>query len=167
MASLEPPRVDVVASNDADAAAPADASAPGFPAADAGVPREPDAGEAASPVEPECGGALVDGVCWYLGPVDSACDDVCSVRGGVDSSAPSSIGTPERGGSLEACTGILGALGALPGVVMEGYREDALGFGCHVFLDADGATSAWWLTAPEFSTAVSDPNVRLVCGCTR
>ena len=166
VASFEPAGGDTVASNDTDAAPSVDAGAPLEPAADAGAPSPPDAGSA-PPVEPECGGALVDGVCWYLGALESACDDVCSVHGGVDPGAPASIGTPDSGGSLDACSAILDALGALPGVVMEGYREDALGFGCHLFLDADGAASAWWLTAPEFSTSVSDPSARLVCGCTR
>jgi hypothetical protein len=167
VASLEAPGDDVVAGNGADAAPPADAGAVGLPPADAGAPSEPDASNPTPPVEPTCDGALVDGICWYLGAVGNACEDVCSTHGDVDTSATASIGTPEQGGSLEACTGILQALGALPGAVTEGYREDALGFGCHLFLDAGGAASAWWLTAPEFSAAVSNPNARVVCGCTR
>jgi len=166
VASLEPPGDDAVASDDTDAAAPADAGAPGTLPADAGAPSEPDAGNAPPP-EPACGGAVVDGVCWYLGAVDTACDDVCGAHGGIAASASASIGTPEQGGSLDACTAILQALGALPGAVMEGFRQDALGFGCHLFIDAGGAPTAWWLTAPEFSTSVSNPSARLVCGCAR
>jgi hypothetical protein len=167
VASLEPPGDDAVASNDADAdaAPPADAGTRASP--DSGTPDEPDAGLEPPPVEPACGGTLVDGVCWYLGAVDTACDDECGVHGGVDTSAAGAIGTPEQGGSLDTCTTILRALGTLPGVVTEGFRQDALGFGCHLFTDAEGVTSAWWLTAPAFSTSVSNPNARLVCGCVR
>jgi hypothetical protein len=76
------------------------------------------------------------------------------------------VGTPEQGGSLESCAAILESLGELS-LVSEGFREDTLGFGCHLFVDAAGATSAWWLTAPAFAPTVSDPSARLVCGCTR
>jgi len=119
------------------------------------------------PVEPECGGALVDGVCWYLGELDQACDTVCAAHGGVEPASSARIGTPEQGGSIEACAAILEALGEPSASLMEGFREDDLGFGCHLFVDADGATSAWWLTSPAFSPTVSNPNARLVCGCAR
>ena len=135
------------------------------------APRTPDAGSPPPsppdppPIEPECGGALLDGICWYLGDLDQACDTVCAPHGGFDPSSTAWTGTPEQGGSIEACTALLEALGAPPASVTEGFREDELGFGCHLFVDEAGATSAWWLTAPAFSPAVSNPSARLVCGC--
>jgi hypothetical protein len=140
---------------------------PNTPSLDAAAPNEPlapDAGdEPAPPLEAECGGARLDGICWYLGGDGEACNDVCATRGGVEPAAAARVGTPEQGGS----TAILGALGALTGVVTEGFRPDELGFGCHVFLEASGVVSAWWLTAPEFSPAAFAPSARLACGCSR
>jgi hypothetical protein len=135
------------------------------------APRAPDAGSPQPsppdppPIEPECGGALLDGICWYLGELDQACDSVCASHGGFDPSSTAWTGTPEQGGSIEACAALLEALGEPPASVTEGFREDELGFGCHLFVDEAGATSAWWLTAPAFSPAVSNPSARLVCGC--
>ena len=160
---------------DEPAASAADAgllpAQPNEPSVDAAAPSEPlvpDAGsEPAPPPPPECGGALLDGICWYLGGDGEACNDVCATRGGFDPAATEWVGTPDQGGSIESCTAVLDVLGELPGVVTEGFRPDELGFGCHVFLDAAGAASAWWLTAPEFSPAVFDPSARLACGCLR
>jgi hypothetical protein len=63
----------------------------------------------------------------------------------------------------------LQALGVEAGApVGSGYREDGLGFGCHVLTDVAGAaTSAWWLTDPDFSPAALGVQVRVACGCTR
>jgi hypothetical protein len=151
-------------------------------ASDAGTPSPPVASDAGSarptppeaplppeeppPVEPECGGAQVGGACWYLGELDQTCNGACASHGGVDPGAAAFIGTPEQGGSLEACAAILEALGEPPALVMDGFRDDGLGFGCHLFVDAAGGTSAWWLSAPAFAPTVSDPSARLVCGCT-
>jgi hypothetical protein len=154
------------------AATRADAGLPLVPpnAPDAAAPGEPpalDAGSEPVPVEPECGGALLGGACWYLGVAGEACNDVCGARGGLEPASTAWVGTPAQGGSIESCAAVLAALGQLPGAVTEGFREDELGFGCHVFLDVTGAASAWWLTAPAFSPAVSDPSARLACGCVR
>jgi hypothetical protein len=148
---------------------PEDAGISSVPEApDASGPQPPiDPAEPAEPAEPDCSGTLVDGVCWYLGELDRACVDVCATRGGVDPASTASIGTPEQGGSLESCAAILAALGGPAASLQEGFREDDLGFGCHVFVDAAGATSAWWLTAPAFAPTVADPNASIVCGCAR
>jgi hypothetical protein len=144
---------------------------PNVPSVDAAAPNEPlapDAGnEPVPPLEPECGGALLDGICWYLGGAGEACNDVCATRGGFEPAATAWVGTPAQGGSIESCTAVLSALGELPGLVTEGFREDELGLGCHIFLDAAAAASAWWLTAPEFSPAAFATSARLACGCLR
>lgn len=172
------------ASAGAEAAVDAGAMAPAPPApgdgepAPALPPSPPDAGASAPPPldagapppdnqQPACGGALLGGACWYLGELDQTCDDVCAERGGFAPAALAAAGTPAQGGSLEGCTAVLQALGALPGVVTEGFREDGLGFGCHLFVDPSGAATAWWLTAPDLSPTAANPSARLACGCTR
>lgn len=141
-------------------------------------PAPPDAGASAPPPldagalppgnqPPACGGALLGGSCWYLGELGQTCDDVCVDSGGFAPAALAAAGTPAQGGSLEGCTAVLQALGALPGVVTEGFREDGLGFGCHLFVDPSGAATAWWLTAPDLSPAAANPSVRVACGCAR
>jgi hypothetical protein len=119
------------------------------------------------PVEPECGGALLDDICWYLGELDQTCGSVCAARGGVAPASAAWVGTPDQGGSIETCAAVLEALGESSAALAEGFREDGLGFGCHVFVDTDGVASTWWLTAPDFSPEVSDPSARLACGCAR
>jgi hypothetical protein len=168
-------------------ALPADAGVPlGGPAPDAGAPpsepvEPPESPEPpdSQPPEPqpepnepepeanECDGAFAAGSCWYLGARAQACDDVCATRGGFDPSSVGVVGTPDQGGSIEGCDTVIQALGGPAGVVNEGFREDGLGFGCHVFIDAEGAASAWWLTSPELSPSVADPNVQPLCGCAR
>jgi hypothetical protein len=172
-----PPTAASPVGNDRDAEPLEEPPIPSTPAVvDAGppsIPLTPDAGtpDAGSeppppppPVEPECGGALFDGICWYLGELDEACDSVCAAHGGFEPSSTAWIGTPTQGGSLETCATILELLGEAASVT-EGFREDELGFGCHLFLDEAGTASAWWLTAPAFSPAVSNPSARLACGC--
>ena len=127
----------------------------------------PPPAEPPPPPEPVCDGAPLGGVCWYLGELDQTCNGVCASHGGFDPASTAAIGTPDQGGSLESCAAILQALGEPPTLLSEGFREDNLGFGCHLFVDAAGDTSAWWLTAPVFAPTVSDPNARLVCGCAR
>jgi len=161
-------------------ALPADAGVPlGEPAPDAGAPSEPidppespEPPDSEPPIAPEpepaeCGGAVAAGSCWYVGAPSQSCDDVCATRGGFDPSSIGVVGTPDQGGSIEGCDAVVQALGGPAGVVNEGTREDQLGFGCHVFIDAEGAASAWWLTSPEFSPSVADPSVQLLCGCAR
>jgi hypothetical protein len=138
---------------------------------DAGLPIDPsvpDAGDEPPPpppVEPECAGTLLDGLCWYLGELDQACNSVCASHGGFEPASVASVGTPAQGGALERCAAVLEALGEPAAGLLEGFRDDTLGFGCHLFLDADGTASAWWLTSPAFSPGVSDPNVRVACAC--
>ncbi|HTV19797.1 MAG TPA: hypothetical protein VMG12_14025 [Polyangiaceae bacterium] len=142
---------------------PTDPSDPSTPPEDPGPSEPPAPPDTAEP----CGGRAVAGACWYLTATSQSCDDVCATRGGVSAASNAVVGTPEQGGSIEGCDAVLQAFGAPPGVVNEGFREDALGFGCHVFIDPDGTATAWWLTAPEPSPDVSDPSVRMVCGCAR
>jgi hypothetical protein len=112
-----------------------------------------------------CGGALLQGACWYLGDVGQSCDDVCATHGGFSAGALAVIGTPGQGGSLEGCTAVLQALGAFSGAVTEGYREDGLGLGCHLYVEAAGTEVAWWLTAPELSPQAFSAQSRAACGC--
>lgn len=142
--------------------APSDAGAePPSPPTEPLPPTEPP-----PPTVPACSGAPLGGVCWYLGELDQTCNAACAIHGGVDPASITFIGTPDQGGSLEACAAILQALGEPPGPVTDGFRDDDLGFGCHLFVDPAGATSAWWLTAPAFAPTVASPSARLVCGCT-
>lgn len=148
---------------------------PGAPASDAGgvVPapeapdaQAPDAG-AVAPAEPPpaCAGTPLDGACWYVGDPAQTCSDVCTPHGGVSVAAVSVIGSLTQGGSIEGCARVLSALG-VAGEVASGFREDGLGFGCHLFIDVQGVESPWWLSAPDLSPAASAPEVRRVCGCT-
>lgn len=142
---------------------------------DASTPAEPnesppDAGGAPPSLpEPEpvpaCGGVLLAGTCWYLGNVGQACDDVCLTRGGFSTASMAWIGTPAQGGSVEGCTAVLQALAALPGVVTEGFREDGLGLGCHLYVEAAGTEAAWWLTSPDLSPQAFSTQSRQACGC--
>jgi hypothetical protein len=148
------------------------------------VPAErPDAGTAAEPIdtapdasaavpvlpepEPACGGTVVQGSCWYLGDVGQACADVCATHAGFSLASAALVGTPAQGGSIEGCTAVLQALAALPGLVNEGFREDGLGLGCHLFVEATGTEVAWWLTSPDLSPQAFSAQSRQVCACVR
>ena len=173
--SMTPPIAGPV-STDTNAGLP-EAPSPTPPSLDAGLPSVPDASDAGSepppppPVEPPpplerpCDGALLDDICWYLGDLDQSCDNVCAPHGGFDPAATEWVGTPDQGGSIESCAALLTALDEPTASLMDGFRQDDLGFGCHLFVDADDNAGAWWLTAPAFSPDVSDPSARLVCGC--
>ena len=117
--------------------------------------------------EPACAGARLGGACWYLGDAGLACDDVCASRGGFAPEAAGMVGTPAQGGSVEGCTAVLEALGALSAPVTAGFRDDGLGLGCHVFTNASAATAAWWLSAPDLSPAASGIAIRIACSCVR
>lgn len=141
-------------------------------AADAGAeptppepPVPPDTPAPPPQPEPQCAGAAFDGSCWYVGALGASCSTVCATRGGFSPASLAVVGTPEQGGSIDACDAILQAFGAPAGVVNEGFRNDGLGFGCHLFIDAEGTATAWWLTAPDLTPDISDPRVRMVCGC--
>lgn len=115
--------------------------------------------------EPECASVAFQGSCWYVGGLGLSCATVCATRGGFSPASLAVVGTPAQGGSIDACDALLQAFGAPAGVVNEGFREDGLGFGCHLFLDAEDTATAWWLTAPDMTADVSDPSVRMLCGC--
>jgi hypothetical protein len=168
------PGTGVPPSSAPDAAAPVEPQTPteqpGVPAEPAPTQPLPDAGPAEPQLpepRPVCEGTLLQGSCWYLGDVSQACDDVCSTHGGFSAPSAAVIGTPAQGGSIEACTAILDALGALQAAVSEGYRDDDLGLGCHLYVEATGAEAAWWLTSPDLSPQASSPQTRQVCGCVR
>jgi hypothetical protein len=129
-------------------------------------PSAPD-GPAEPEPEPECAGVRVEGVCWYLGAAELACDEVCASRGGFAPEGARIVGTPAQGGSIEGCTAVLEALDALPAPVTPGFRDDGLGLGCHIFTNATAATAAWWLDAPDLSPAASGIAVRIACSCVR
>jgi hypothetical protein len=133
---------------------------PDEPTADAGV-----APSVLPEPEPVCGGALLQGACWYMGDLGQSCDDVCATHGGFSTAALALIGTPAQGGSLEGCTAVLQALGTFSGAVSEGFREDGLGLGCHLYLEAAGTEAAWWLTAPDLSPQAFSAQTRQACGC--
>jgi hypothetical protein len=126
---------------------------------DAGV--EPDGGVDA---RPDCAGALLGGICWYLGALAQSCNQVCASRGGFNSAATAVIGTPEQGGNIESCSALMElVLGTADDVVVEGTQVDGNGLGCHLF-DAP-AGQRWWLTTPDFSPDVGRDGARVVCGC--
>jgi len=152
---------------DAGSARPTTPVDAGAAPADASIePSTPD--EPAEPApEPACAGARLGGACWYLGDAELACDDVCASHGGFALETASVVGTTAQGGSIEGCTAVLEALGALPAPVNPGFREDGLGFGCHIFTNGTAATAAWWLSAPDLSPTASGIAVRIACSCVR
>jgi hypothetical protein len=117
--------------------------------------------------EPECASLSFRGSCWYVAAQGQSCTAACATRGGFSPASLAVVGSPAQGGSLEACDAILQAFGAPAGVVNEGFRDDGLGFGCHLFIDDDDTATAWWLTEPDLTPDVSEANVRMVCGCVR
>jgi hypothetical protein len=154
---------------DAGSAGPTTSVDGGAVAADASI-EPPGAPSPAEPVpEPACAGVGLGGACWYLGDAELACNDVCASHGGFAPEAATIVGTPAQGGSVEGCTAVLEALGALPApvTVTAGFRDDGLGFGCHVFTNAPAATAAWWLSAPDLSPTASGIAIRIACGCVR
>jgi hypothetical protein len=150
--------------------ADAGSASPTTPVDGGGVPAdasiEPSAPNPPEP-EPVCAGVALGGACWYLGDAELACDDVCASHGGFAPETATIVGTPAQGGSVEGCTAVLEALGALPApvTVSAGFRDDGLGFGCHVFTNATAATAAWWLSAPALSPTASGIAIRIACGC--
>ena len=120
-----------------------------------------DAGTTASSDAASCSGPLRGGICWYLGPDGSSCQQVCTSHGTVATGAASHVGTTAQGGSLAECGILLGLLG-VTGTPANGTRSDGLGLGCHVYNSA-----LWWLSAPAFDATASHASSRLACGCTR
>jgi hypothetical protein len=108
-----------------------------------------------------CGGTRALSLCWYLSPVDTSCDQVCSGKGGSDARAIALVGTAAQGGELAHCAQVLAALG-YTGTVTPGTR-DQFGVGCHLW-DNDG----WWIESmPAFSTAAKTSYARIACACMR
>lgn len=129
--------------------------------ADSGGQGGADAGTTASSDAASCSGSLRAGICWYLGPDGSSCQQVCTSHGAVAPGAASHVGTTAQGGSLAECGILLGLLG-VTGTPANGTRSDGLGLGCHIY-----GTVLWWLSSPAFDATASHASARLVCGCTR
>lgn len=160
---------------DAGSARPVGVDAGGVPS-DASIEPPSPPGDTAEPddtpepepePEPPCVGVPLAGSCWYLGDAGLACDDVCASHGGFAPDAAGIVGTPAQGGSVEGCTAVLEALDALATPVSEGFRDDGLGLGCHLFANAAAAPAAWWLSAPDLSPAAAGISVRIACSCVR
>jgi hypothetical protein len=108
-----------------------------------------------------CAGPSRGGICWYLGPQGSSCQQVCASHGQLAPGAVSHVGTPSQGGSLAECGILLGLLG-IGGTPTNGARSDGLGLGCHVY-----NAVPWWLSSPNFSASSALASASLVCGCTQ
>jgi hypothetical protein len=106
-----------------------------------------------------CSGVPHAGICWYLGPQGNSCQQVCASHGVPAPEAASHVGTATQGGSNAECKLLLGLLGS-SGTPQNGTRPQG-GLGCHLYSGAP-----WWLESPNFSISASDPDSRLVCGCT-
>jgi hypothetical protein len=106
-----------------------------------------------------CSGVLRAGICWYLGPQGSSCQQTCASHGQPATGAASHVGTATQGGSLAECGVILGLLG-ITGTPSTSFGLE--GLGC--FMRANG--SLYWLSLPNFSATASTGNASLVCGCT-
>jgi hypothetical protein len=109
-----------------------------------------------------CMGPTRGGICWYLGPQGSSCQQVCTSHGALAPVMASHVGTTIQGGSLAECSVLLGLLG-IGETPANGTRSDGLGLGCLFY---QGAT-LWWLSSPNFSSTASESSSRLVCGCTK
>jgi hypothetical protein len=107
-----------------------------------------------------CSGVLRAGICWYLGPQGSSCQQACASHGQPASGAASHVGTTMQGGSLAECGVILGLLGitGTPSTTFE-----LAGLGC--FRLANG--SLYWVSLANFSATASQADASLVCGCTQ
>jgi hypothetical protein len=108
-----------------------------------------------------CAGPSRGGICWYLGPQGSSCQQVCASHGQLAPGAVGHVGTPSQGGSLAECGILLGLLG-ISGTPTNGARSDGLGLGCHVY-----NAVPWWLSSPNFSASAAHASASLVCGCTQ
>ena len=107
-----------------------------------------------------CSGVLRAGICWYLGPQGSSCQQACASHGQPAPTAVSHVGTATQGGSLAECGVILGLLG-ITGTPSTSFGLE--GLGC--FVRTNG--SLYWLSLPNFSATASTANASLVCGCTK
>jgi hypothetical protein len=150
---------------DAPADTPEDTTADAAPDVHVDTPaeieEEAEEDVATEPV-PECGtdGALLWGICWYLGSPGQSCMDVCGSHGGYADTTPQYVGVESQGGSLEECEQIFTALG-YTGTVNAGYRDDGRGLGCHRWNDG----VLWWLDSPAFDPTHSMDPASVACGC--
>lgn len=133
---------------------------PDASAADAEVPRDAGLDAARS-----CGGALLGGICWYLGAAGESCNQVCAPRGGFAPTAIQVVGTDAQGGSPEECSSVLDVLLDEPGVEAQSGTQPAQGVGCHLFEEQSGAPVRWWLSSPAFDADASLVGVPVACGC--
>lgn len=144
-----------------DAALDAAVADAGAGAVDGSLAKDARPEDARADTGPACDGTRVLSLCWYLGAVDTSCDQVCAGHAGNDPRAIALVGTAAQGGSLSNCAQVLLALG-YTGAVISGIRDE-YGIGCHLW-DADG----WWIeTMPAFSTAAKTPYARIACACLR
>jgi hypothetical protein len=132
----------------------------GVPATDAGA--SPDGGNPVpdASVPRACGGVRYSDVCWYLGGGGESCRDACRGRGGIDPRAPTIVGSPAQGGSLQECSDIFALLG-FRSRVNQGYRPDRIALGCHRWEDG----VLWWLDDPGFDASALASPAAMVCGC--
>jgi hypothetical protein len=119
-------------------------------------------GSSGSTTSPACSGVPYAGVCWYLGPDGSSCQDACASHGQTSPNAASHVGTKTQGGSLAECAKILGLLG-ITGTPSSTLRLDGRGLGCY----QKANSNSWWLSAPDYGATASLGSVRRVCGCTQ
>jgi len=119
-------------------------------------------GSGGSTTTPACSGVLYAGICWYLGPDGSSCQDACASHGQTSPNAASHVGTTTQGGSLAECGKILGLLG-ITGTPFTTLRLDGRGLGCYQKTNSN----SWWLSAPDYGATASLGSVRRVCGCTQ
>ena len=136
---------------------------------DIGAPVDAGAGSDRGTVATMCEGLLHAGICWYLGPEGSSCQQVCTSHGEPAPDAASHVGTNAQGGSLAECTAILGLLG-VSGAPTSATRSDGLGLGCHVYRSGVlllQTNKPYWLASPSFSATASQSSSTLACGCTK
>ena len=123
----------------------------------------PDALDATTPIEagPVCSGALLDGLCWYLGVSGDSCNDTCLAHGSFDDRAIPIIGSDNQGGNEDQCAAVLTVLlGEEPNSV--NTDNDNEGVGCHLSGNDEDPT---WFDEPDFSADASLSDARIACAC--
>jgi hypothetical protein len=85
---------------------------------------------------------------------------VCDDNGGYAAGAAEYVSIEAEGGSLTECAQIFEALGYSQSVI-EGYRDDGLGLGCHRWEDGN----LWWLYDNPFDPEDWAYGAQIVCGC--
>lgn len=126
-------------------------------------PHGTEALDAASASDVACGdgGVQYADHCWFLGSGGESCIEVCADRGGFDDATINIVGTPDQGGSWEACRDIIRLMG-FDGEVGAGYRveEEGGGVGCHLW---DG--ELWWLYRPDLTPEARFSSASRICAC--